>query len=322
MDKLLIFVSKKNKNYNFSLAVGTIKTKAKIFKETSFSSDEKSAVFELVKKFQEKGISFSEIILNGSENYFKGTLLEPYVSTLKKPELFFSDFIELKRAVAAARKVSSREHPETSLAESECPIRGCPESSLGSNSTDEVALGAQATVEPSRVEALGCGGCVSCGDQRPRLDLTRNAYESVEFEPKPPMQEMTDRKRARNSTAEPMPRATTKELGDRAENLVAEFLVREGHKIIARNFKTKFYEIDIISNLADKIYFTEVKYRASEFRGSSLDMITKKKLKQMTFAAESFLEYRKDLKGKYSPLLAAASVSGEDFILNDWFIIT
>ena len=114
---------------------------------------------------------------------------------------------------------------------------------------------------------------------------------------------------------------TTKELGDRAENLVANYLRNHGHKIIARNHKTKFYEIDIVSTLGDKIYFTEVKYRKDQTRGTSLDVITKKKLQQMTFAAESFLKYYQDLRQDFSPVLAAGLVHGSDFTFDDWIVL-
>ena len=50
-------------------------------------------------------------------------------------------------------------------------------------------------------------------------------------------------------------------------------------------------------------------------------MVTNKKLKQMTFAAESFLKYYQDLKETYSPLLAVGLVSGDDFRLDDWFVL-
>ena len=96
MSRLEIFVSKNNKKSNFAVAVGLINLKNSFLKEIEIKDDAKSAVFFLVKKFQKKGIKFSEIILNGTENYFSGTPLENYVTVLKKPELFFSDFIELK----------------------------------------------------------------------------------------------------------------------------------------------------------------------------------------------------------------------------------
>ena len=113
---------------------------------------------------------------------------------------------------------------------------------------------------------------------------------------------------------------TTKELGDRAENLVADYLKNHGHEIIARNHKTKFYEIDIVSTKDDKIYFTEVKYRKDQSRGTSLDMVTKQKLQKMTFAAEAFLKYFQEFQD-FSPCLAVGLVRGTDFTLDDWFVL-
>ena len=113
-------------------------------------------------------------------------------------------------------------------------------------------------------------------------------------------------------------KTTTKQLGDRAETIVADHLRTLGHKILDRNHKTKFYEIDIVSVKEDNIYFTEVKYRKSQTRGTSLEMIDKKKLAKMSFAAESYLKLHRELNN-FSPVLAAASVSGPDFRLDSWF---
>ena len=108
--------------------------------------------------------------------------------------------------------------------------------------------------------------------------------------------------------------------GSRAEEKVTEFLVSKGHKIVARNFKTKFYEIDIISTLGDKIYFTEVKYRKSNFRGGGFSAVDSRKLDKMRFATESFLKFKKEFSA-FSPLLAVAEVYGPDFLISDWLII-
>ena len=114
--------------------------------------------------------------------------------------------------------------------------------------------------------------------------------------------------------------------GDHAETVVADCLTAHGHHIVARNHKTKFYEIDIISIKDNQIFFTEVKYRKTATHGTPLAAITSKKRQQMRFAAESFLKYASQnpsLKSltKLSPILAAASVSGPLFHMDDWFII-
>ena len=112
----------------------------------------------------------------------------------------------------------------------------------------------------------------------------------------------------------------TTKIGNLAEEKVAEYLKQKGHEIIARNFKTKFCEIDIVSVCDRVIYFTEVKYRRSDFRGGGLMAITNEKQKKMEFAAESFLKFKKEYSD-FSPVLAVADVSGDDFVVKDWFII-
>lgn len=85
---------------------------------------------------------------------------------------------------------------------------------------------------------------------------------------------------------------TTKEIGDEGEEKIAKLLVEKGHKIIARNYRTKFYEIDIISEKSGTIYFTEVKTRKNSRYGTPLEAINKNKLKKMSFAAESYMQGR------------------------------
>lgn len=109
-------------------------------------------------------------------------------------------------------------------------------------------------------------------------------------------------------------------VGSRAEGKVAEYLVGLGHEIVERNFKTKFCEIDIVSLYGDALYFTEVKYRKSDYAGGGLAAITAEKIKRMKFAVEMFLKMRPKYK-QYNPVLAVAGVSGEDFVVGEWFTV-
>lgn len=81
---------------------------------------------------------------------------------------------------------------------------------------------------------------------------------------------------------------STKQIGDDAETEVGNYLMRRGHKVLDRNWKTKYCEIDIVSQEGDVIYFTEVKYRKKPDQGGGLAAITPKKLRQMKFAAEYY----------------------------------
>lgn len=112
----------------------------------------------------------------------------------------------------------------------------------------------------------------------------------------------------------------TTKIGKKAEDLVADYLKSQGHEIIAQNFKTKYYEIDIISKDAKNIYFTEVKYRKTATHGAPLEAITAKKQEQMRFAAEAFLHTHTEFQ-KLQPLLAAASVAGTAQKVEKWLII-
>lgn len=81
---------------------------------------------------------------------------------------------------------------------------------------------------------------------------------------------------------------TTREVGNSSETAAANYLVRHGHEIITRNWKTKYCEIDIISQKNNTRYFTEVKHRKNAKAGDGLAAITKKKQHQMAFAAKLY----------------------------------
>ena len=101
--------------------------------------------------------------------------------------------------------------------------------------------------------------------------------------------------------------------GRSGEDAAAHYLEDHGHKIIARNWRTKWCEIDIVSQIDNAFYFTEVKYRRD---GSGLDAITPKKLQQMRFAAELFLQDYPDASAQ----LAAAAVSN-NYEVTDFLVL-
>lgn len=119
-------------------------------------------------------------------------------------------------------------------------------------------------------------------------------------------------------TREDTKKNTTK-IGNKGEEAVAKYLTENGHRIIARNFKTRYAEIDVISVKGDKIFFTEVKYRKNADFGGGLAAITPEKVKKMEIGARVYLEYYSQYK-KLQPVLAVVNVSG-DFVVKDWFAI-
>lgn len=100
----------------------------------------------------------------------------------------------------------------------------------------------------------------------------------------------------------------SRNLGYESENIAANFLVSRGHKIIARNWKTKFCEIDIISICEQTLFFTEVKYRENAFHGNGLDAITPKKLAKMRKAVEIFIGVYSDFYKNFDIKISAISL--------------
>lgn len=98
---------------------------------------------------------------------------------------------------------------------------------------------------------------------------------------------------------------TNYQSGHDAEKTAATYLQKQGFKIRELNWKTKYCEIDIVAERKKVVYFVEVKARKTAFQGSGLDYITPKKLQQMRFAAEMWVQTNQ-WKGDYR--LAAVAI--------------
>ncbi len=83
------------------------------------------------------------------------------------------------------------------------------------------------------------------------------------------------------------------ETGRGAEAMAAAYLRGHGFSIREQNWRTRYCEIDIVAEKGGTIYFIEVKYRRTANQGKGLDYITPKKLKQMKFAAEMWVQMHK-----------------------------
>ncbi len=98
--------------------------------------------------------------------------------------------------------------------------------------------------------------------------------------------------------------------GQKAESLATEYLERKDYKIIERNYRDKFCEIDIVACTREYIVFVEVKYRASNDYGGAIGAVTSTKLKQMTRAAEYYLSQHLDFNN-LQPRLDVITVVGD-----------
>lgn len=103
--------------------------------------------------------------------------------------------------------------------------------------------------------------------------------------------------------------------GQQAEQAACEYLVQNGYEIIARNWRNRLCEIDIVALKDGGMHFVEVKYRHADAQGSGLEYITQGKQKQMKFAAEQWV-FATNWMGEVN--LAAIEVCAPDYAIGDF----
>lgn len=79
-----------------------------------------------------------------------------------------------------------------------------------------------------------------------------------------------------------------KSIGSYGEDLACEHLRLQGYNILARNYRIKLGEIDIIARVGEVLVFVEVKTRKSLSYGYGLESITWKKQQTIKKIAEYY----------------------------------
>src|SRR3989344_4381790 len=92
----------------------------------------------------------------------------------------------------------------------------------------------------------------------------------------------------------------------KGENIACEFLKKKGYKIIERNFRKGYGEIDIIAIKDKTLVFVEVKTRTSNAYGTPFEAISYFKLKSLVKTAQ----FDKVLKPRVPDRLRIDAISG------------
>ena len=198
--------------------------------------------------------AYSEIIIDGTINFLKETSKGPYVTTLAKADL-------LVPAVSAA--------------------------SIVAKVARDAYMAEQALVYPQ----YGFEKHVGYGTAMHRAAIDTYGITELHRQSFAPIAKLVTDKGIHTQSkpvslsATPV---TTKQIGDIGETKACEYLEENGHMVIERNWKTKWCEIDIITQFEDTLYFVEVKTRKNAQAGDGFGAITKTKLRQMVFAAEYY----------------------------------
>ena len=253
--------------------------------EVGLSEALRLATRRAVEQIQKTKVPFSEIIIDGTMNFLMGTKLEKYVSTLKK-----GDF--LVKEISAASILAKVER-DNYMAKLDAVY---PKYGFGKH--------------------VGYG---TAAHQKAMEDFSLTPEHRRSFRPVRKIAEnkITTKQLGDQGGQMIINKITSKQLGDRGEQVVVDYLETSGHEIVARNYKTKLFEVDIISKKNKALYFTEVKYRGGSDFGAGLDFIDQKKQQKMRLAVEGFMAANPEY-ADFIPTLAVAAV-GKDFKLEEWF---
>lgn len=104
--------------------------------------------------------------------------------------------------------------------------------------------------------------------------------------------------------------ATKRYFGDLGEEFAVKELKKSGLTILARNFKSRFGEIDIVARNEDTLILVEVKTRWSTKFGHPEEAVLAKKLKNIEKTAYYFCGLNKNLPKKLRIDVFAIEVEG------------
>ncbi len=110
---------------------------------------------------------------------------------------------------------------------------------------------------------------------------------------------------------------TAVQVGRKYEDLAAEYLKKQGYRILERNYRCRKGEIDLIGIQEGYLCFVEVKYRSSGEFGGSLGAVDLKKQRRICGAALYYLMekgYGSDTACRFD--VAGISRQGVELITN------
>ena len=108
------------------------------------------------------------------------------------------------------------------------------------------------------------------------------------------------------------PRFPSDTLGNRGEVAAAHFLERLGYRIIERQMRNHFGELDLVAINGDLVVFVEVKTRTTLLAGHPTEAVTTTKQRKITRCALAYLKRRGWLERSVRFDVIAVVWSGED----------
>ena len=91
--------------------------------------------------------------------------------------------------------------------------------------------------------------------------------------------------------------------GARAEELCAELLRKAGLRVLARNWRCRHGEIDLVAEEGGTLVFAEVRFRSGERFGGAAESVTAAKRARLVAAARLYLMRRPQADCRFDVLL-------------------
>ncbi len=110
--------------------------------------------------------------------------------------------------------------------------------------------------------------------------------------------------------------------GAEAENLACQYLVSRGLTLLAKNFRTRRGEIDLIMQDKSHLVFVEVRFRRSPSFGSAAESITARKGARLRAAATAYLQRcgQPDLNARFDAVLLSPAAKNSSNLTINWLV--
>ncbi len=102
--------------------------------------------------------------------------------------------------------------------------------------------------------------------------------------------------------------------GDSGEALAAAFLERRGLRILSRNYRCRFGEIDLVAESGSTLVFVEVRARRSDAFGGPAESITPAKRRRLVAAARHYLAAAGERAARFDVVLIRGEPPRIDWI--------
>ena len=84
-----------------------------------------------------------------------------------------------------------------------------------------------------------------------------------------------------------------KQLGDRGEQMAADYLARQGYRVLTRNHRGPLGELDLVAQDGPETVFVEVKTRVGRSDVAPEESVSPSKVARLTRLAEAYLADRR-----------------------------